>query len=67
MGILLRISLNSCNEIIAAQKTIQISSNLYENDMCSSHELVKGFTVPIESVIYLKYFLSICSKLYKFF
>ena len=38
----------SVSEIIAAQQAIRISNDLYGNNICSSHELAKGFTRPIE-------------------
>ena len=34
---------------MSAQQAIRIPNDLYENDVCSSHELAKGFRCPIES------------------
>ena len=35
------------DEVIAQQATC-ISNDLYGNDLCSSYELAKGFTKPVE-------------------
>ncbi len=37
------------NPTVIAQQSIRISNDLYGNDVCSSYELVKGFTRPIEA------------------
>ena len=45
----IKTSLPEFSETLAAQQAIRISNDLYGNDVCSSHELAKGFTRPIES------------------
>ena len=42
----LRIGPNICNETTTTQQAIRISKDLYGNDVCSSLELVNGFTHP---------------------
>ena len=37
------------SDTLAAQQSIRISNDLYGNDLCSSYELAKGFTRPVES------------------
>ena len=38
------------SETLAALQAIRVSDELFGNDVCSSHEVAKGFTRPIESV-----------------
>ena len=45
----IKTSLPECSETLAAKQAIRTSNDLYGNYVCSSHELAKGFTRPIES------------------
>ena len=37
------------SETLTAQQAIRISNDLHADELCSSHELAKGFTQPVES------------------
>ena len=39
---------NNISEALGAQQSIRTSNDLYDNDICSYNELVKGYTRPIE-------------------
>ena len=45
----IKTNLPEFSETLAAQQVIRISKDFYGNGFCSSHELAKGFTRPIES------------------
>ena len=39
---------DNVSEALATQQSIRIFNDLYGNDICSYHELAKGYTIPTE-------------------